>query len=85
MTGYSTGANTALKATNTSKNDNSSRNVGRSHIIHLSKNETDISRLLRHRLECIGTEMNEFSNDVEKFSIDVDLGLSNLVNNMGLL
>jgi hypothetical protein len=52
---------------------------------HLSKNETDISRLLRHRLESIGTEMNEFGVDVEKFSIDVDVGLNNLVNNMGLL
>ena len=51
----------------------------------MSKNETDISRLLRHRLESIGTEMDEFSGDVEKFSIDVDLGLQNLVTNMGLL
>ena len=29
--------------------------------------------------------MDEFSGDVEKFSIDVDLGLQNLVTNMGLL
>lgn len=51
----------------------------------MPNNETNISLILRKRLEGIENQMNDFSHCVHDFSILADQEISNLTVNMGKL
>lgn len=54
-------------------------------IIEVPKHETDLSFILRKRLEGIQTEMDDFNNLIRDFAYAVDTEMQNFTANMGRL
>ena len=54
-------------------------------VIEVPKHETDLSLILRKRLEGVETEMNEFNSLIQDFAFAVDTEMVNFTANMGRL
>ena len=54
-------------------------------VIEVPKHETDLSLILRKRLEGVETEMNEFNSLIQDFAYAVDTEMVNFTTNMGRL
>ena len=54
-------------------------------VLEVPKHETDLSLILRKRLEGIETEMNEFNSLIQDFAFAVDTEMVNFTANMGRL
>ena len=54
-------------------------------VIEVPKHETDLSLILRKRLEGIELEMNEFNGLIQDFAFAVDTEMVNFTANMGRL
>jgi len=54
-------------------------------VLEVPKHETDLSLILRKRLEGIELEMNEFNSLIQDFAFSVDTEMVNFTANMGRL
>ena len=54
-------------------------------VVEVPKHETDLSLILRKRLEGVETEMNEFNSLIHDFAFAVDTEMVNFTANMGRL
>lgn len=54
-------------------------------VLEVPKHETDLSLILRKRLEGMELEMNEFNSLIQDFAFSVDTEMVNFTANMGRL
>ena len=54
-------------------------------VVEVPKHETDLSLILRKRLEGIQSEMNDFNGLIQDFAFAVDTEMQNFTANMGRL
>ena len=54
-------------------------------VVEVPKHETDLSLILRKRLEGIQSEMNDFNCLIQDFAFAVDTEMQNFTANMGRL